>query len=101
MFPRLKDFGGLHYVQSENNGTIDFGFPPESMPFFPQIEGMPSLLVKLTFSEPRLVFVHAWNRYIHQYERHYYCGCTVITVCFWISIQAGTSPYSETTSWRT
>ena len=39
VFPRLKDFEGLHFVQSENNGTIDFGFSPSSMPFFPQIEG--------------------------------------------------------------
>jgi ribosomal protein L5 len=39
VLPQVKDFEGIHYVQDEKNGSINFGFPPEVMPLFPQIEG--------------------------------------------------------------
>ena len=41
VLPRVKDFDGIHYVQSEGNGSINFGFGPETMSLFPQIEGSP------------------------------------------------------------
>jgi len=39
VLPQVKEFEGIHYVQDERNGSINFGFPPEVMPLFPQIEG--------------------------------------------------------------
>jgi len=39
VLPRVKDFEGVHYVQSEKNGSINFGFPGSTMSLFPQIEG--------------------------------------------------------------
>lgn len=39
VLPRVKDFEGIHYVQSEGNGSINFGFGPATMSLFPQIEG--------------------------------------------------------------
>jgi ribosomal protein L5 len=39
VLPQVKDFEGIHYVQDEKNGSINFGFSPEVMPLFPQIEG--------------------------------------------------------------
>jgi large subunit ribosomal protein L5 len=39
VLPRVKDFEGVHFVQNEKNGTIDFGFPGATMSLFPQIEG--------------------------------------------------------------
>jgi large subunit ribosomal protein L5 len=39
VLPRVKDFEGVHYVQSEKNGSINFGFPGSAMSLFPQIEG--------------------------------------------------------------
>ena len=39
VLPRVKDFDGVHYVQSEKSGSIDFGFPGSAMSTFPQIEG--------------------------------------------------------------
>jgi large subunit ribosomal protein L5 len=40
VLPRVKDFEGIHYVQSEGNGSINFGFGPATMSLFPQIEGI-------------------------------------------------------------
>ena len=39
VLPRVKDFDGVHYVQSEKSGSIDFGFSGSAMSSFPQIEG--------------------------------------------------------------
>lgn len=39
VLPRVKDFEGVHYVQNENSGSINFGFPGSVMSLFPQIEG--------------------------------------------------------------
>ena len=40
VLPRVKDFEGVHFVQSEKSGTINFGFPGSTMSLFPQIEGI-------------------------------------------------------------
>jgi large subunit ribosomal protein L5 len=40
VLPRVKDFEGVHYVQNEKNGSINFGFPGSAMSLFPQIEGV-------------------------------------------------------------
>jgi large subunit ribosomal protein L5 len=42
VLPRVKDFEGVHYVQSEGNGSINMGFEPSTMALFPQIQGPPS-----------------------------------------------------------
>lgn len=42
VLPRVKDFEGVHYVQNEKSGTINFGFPPSAMSLFPQVEGTAS-----------------------------------------------------------
>jgi len=39
VLPRVKDFEGVHYVQSEKSGSVAFGFPGSAMSLFPQIEG--------------------------------------------------------------
>ena len=39
VLPRVKDFDGVHYVQSEKSGSVDFGFSGSAMSLFPQIEG--------------------------------------------------------------
>jgi len=39
VLPRVTDFEGIHYVQNEGNGSINFGFEPATMSLFPQIEG--------------------------------------------------------------
>jgi large subunit ribosomal protein L5 len=39
VLPRVKDFEGIHFVQNEKNGSINFGFGPSTMSLFPQIEG--------------------------------------------------------------
>jgi len=39
VLPRVKDFEGIHYVQNEKSGSINFGFPSSTMSLFPQIEG--------------------------------------------------------------
>jgi ribosomal protein L5 len=36
--PRLRDFNGVHYVQNEKSGSINFGFPSSVMVLFPQLE---------------------------------------------------------------
>jgi len=40
VLPRAKDFEGVHYVENEKSGSINFGFPPWAMSLFPQIEGI-------------------------------------------------------------
>jgi large subunit ribosomal protein L5 len=39
VLPRVKEFRGVHFVQSEQSGSIAFGFQGSSMALFPQIEG--------------------------------------------------------------
>jgi large subunit ribosomal protein L5 len=39
VLPQVKDFDGIHYVQDEKSGSINFGFPSSVMSLFPQIEG--------------------------------------------------------------
>jgi len=39
VFPRLKEFDGVHFVENETDGSINFGFPGSAMSLFPQIEG--------------------------------------------------------------
>ena len=40
VLPQVKDFEGVHYVQNEKSGSINFGFKGSAMALFPQIEGM-------------------------------------------------------------
>src|SRR5579862_9111394 len=55
VLPRAKDFEGIHFVQSEKSGSINFGFPPSAMSLFPQIEGRPPETDYLTISQLRLL----------------------------------------------
>ena len=38
VLPQVKDFEGVHYVQNEKSGSINFGFKGSAMALFPQIE---------------------------------------------------------------
>jgi ribosomal protein L5 len=40
VLPQVKDFEGVHYVQNEKSGSINFGFKGSAMALFPQIAGM-------------------------------------------------------------
>lgn len=69
VLPRVKDFDGVHYVQSEKSGSVDFGFPGSAMSLFPQIEGPPHLFpllgIGLNNSQLRCLFNVTGYRYLH------------------------------------
>lgn len=70
VLPRVKDFDGVHYVQSEKSGSVDFGFPGSAMSLFPQIEGPPDLfppfhVIGLNNSQLRCLFNVTGYRYLH------------------------------------
>lgn len=40
VLPRVPDFVGVHFVRNEKNGSINFGFGPNILALFPQIESL-------------------------------------------------------------
>lgn len=82
VLPRVKDFEGVHYVQSEKSGSINFGFPGAAMSLFPQIEGN-RFYHQLTNSQFRFVYKFTWIRYIYRNELFDNSRCTNIIIGVW------------------
>jgi hypothetical protein len=99
VLPRVKDFEGVHFVQNEKNGSINFGFPGATMALFPQIEGSTSIF-EANGSQFRFVYKFAWFR--HQYRHHciYYRRRTTVTLSIRHPVQERSSSCTEETSRR-
>src|SRR5271170_7905459 len=88
VLPRVKDFDGVHYVQSEKNGNIDFGFSGSAMSLFPQIEGslVPRNITDCVCSQLRCFFNVTRIRRLHCDVSDNNRRCKTLTLRIWYPI---------------
>jgi ribosomal L5P family C-terminus len=99
VLPRVKDFEGVHFVQNEKNGSINFGFAGATMALFPQIEGT---LFIFEANGSQFRFIYKFTRFRHQYRYicSYHRRCTTVTLSIRYSVQERSSSRTEETSGR-
>jgi ribosomal protein L5 len=97
--PRLRDFNGIHYVQNEKSGSINFGFPPSVMVLFPQLERT-FLPYETNTRQLRYIQKYDRNLNLHRHKRSNNSRCKMFIISIWTSLpKRRTSCPQETHRW--